>query len=498
MLRVLGSTRKLCGGFSRRDLLRVGGLGLAGPSLPYLMDLQSQAKGSESSSLPHFGKAKGLILIHLYGSPSQIEWLDCKPDAPSEIRGDLKAISSSVPGIQVGELFPNMAKVMDRSTVIRSLTHPYPLHGVAYALTGVPAIDAPMELSPYDSRHWPFFPSVVEYVEGKGRERAPSVPPNLALPFPFSSRRIGEVSRAGPYGAFLGSQYNPLWAEFQGQATKGIVKTLQDKTYTGNDPYVGVADGCYFTLPNATSLQPELTIDRLDQRRSLLRQFNEKLPLLAESRLGQGLSRHQDNAMSLLSSPNLANALDLRKEDPATRKLYGESLFGQSCLAARRTIEAGGRVVSVFWDEFGLAGSGWDTHWNHYPRMKQELAPGFDTGWYGLMTDLDQRGLLDDILVVCTSEHGRTPRITTGQGGGRDHWSRVYSSMIAGAGIKRGHVVGASDKQAGDVADRPISPKDLLATMYHLLGINPHQLIADRQGRPFPLVDGSVIPEVLA
>lgn len=498
MLRVLGSTRKLCGGFSRRDLLRVGGLGLAGPSLPHLLSWQDQAKASEASSLPHFGKAKGLILIHLYGSPSQIEWVDCKPDAPVEIRGELGTIPSSVPGMAVGELFPNMAKVMDRSTVIRSLTHPYPIHGVAYALTGVPAIDVAMELSPNDSRHWPFFPSVVEYVEGKNRERAPAVPANLALPFRFSSRRVGEVSRAGPYGAFLGSQYNPLWADFHGEATKGIVKTLQDKTYTGNDPYVGIADGAYFTVPNATTLQPELTLDRLDQRRSLLQQLNANLPSLATSRLGQGLSRHQQAALSLLESQKLADALDLRKEDPAVRKLYGESLFGQSCLAARRTIEAGGRVVSVFWDEFGLAGSGWDTHWNHYPRMKQELAPGFDTGWYGLMTDLDQRGLLDDILVVCTSEHGRTPRITTGQGGGRDHWSRVYSTIIAGAGIKRGHIVGASDKIAGDVADRPISPKDLLATMYHLLGINHHQLIADRQGRPFPLVDGAVIPEVLA
>jgi uncharacterized protein (DUF1501 family) len=172
-------------------------------------------------------------------------------------------------------------------------------------------------------------------------------------------------------------------------------------------------------------------------------------------------------------------------------------LFGQSCLAARRLLEAGGRVVSVFWDEFGLAGSAWDTHWDHYNRMKNELAPGFDHGWHGLITDLDQRGLLDETLVVCTSEHGRTPKITPGQGGGRDHWSRVYSSLIAGAGVACGRIVGSSDKHAGEVADRPISPKDLLATMYHLLGIDPHTLIHDRAGRPLPLVGGEVIGEVL-
>jgi uncharacterized protein (DUF1501 family) len=173
-------------------------------------------------------------------------------------------------------------------------------------------------------------------------------------------------------------------------------------------------------------------------------------------------------------------------------------LFGQSCLAARRLVEAGSKIVSVFWDEYGLAGSGWDTHYNHYPRMRQELCPGLDQAWYGLITDLDQRGMLDDTLVVCTSEHGRTPTITTGQGGGRDHWSRVYASLLAGGGTKRGHIVGASDKQGGDVLDRPISPKDLLATMYHLLGIDHHQMVQDNLGRPLPLVEGEIISEALA
>ncbi|MFM9066590.1 MAG: DUF1501 domain-containing protein, partial [Planctomycetota bacterium] len=139
-----------------------------------------------------------------------------------------------------------------------------------------------------------------------------------------------------------------------------------------------------------------------------------------------------------------------------------------------------------------------DTHWNHYPRMKQELCPGLDRGWYGLITDLDQRGLLDETLVVCTSEHGRTPKLNSAAGAGRDHWSQVYSTVLAGGGTARGTVVGESDKQAAEVADLPLSPKDLLATMYHLLGINPHTQILDRAGRPLPLVDGTVIRQALA
>src|SRR5262245_32611050 len=190
MLRLLGSPKNLCGGMTRRDWLRIGGLGLAGLSLPDMLKLQAAAAGETKQREPGFGRAKAIILIHLYGSPSQLEWVDCKPDAPVEIRGEFGVIPSSLPGCQVSELFPNMAKVMDRTTVLRSLTHPYPIHGVAYALTGVPSIDVPMELAPHDSRHWPFFGSVVEYVKAATSGRRSSVPSNIALPFPFSTQRV--------------------------------------------------------------------------------------------------------------------------------------------------------------------------------------------------------------------------------------------------------------------------------------------------------------------
>src|SRR5262245_53356911 len=208
MLRILGGSKQLCGGLSRRDWLRVGGLGLAGLTLPQVLALQ-EASGREGPREKSFGRAKAIILIHLYGSPSQMEWVDPKPDAPVEVRGQFGVIPSSLPGCNVGELFPQMAKVMDRTTVLRSLTHPYPIHGVAYALTGVPAIDVAMELSPHDSRHWPYFGSVVEYLQAATNGRAAStapghaspIPSNIALPFRFSTQRIGEVPRAGPYAA---------------------------------------------------------------------------------------------------------------------------------------------------------------------------------------------------------------------------------------------------------------------------------------------------------
>ena len=525
MLRILGSPKRVCQGLTRRDTLRVGGLGFAGLALDQILALQDRSRrsaagdsmagvtpvaaasatspaGSPSGSVnslgSSFGRAKSVILIHLYGAPSQLEWVDPKPDAPREIRGDLGVIPSKLSGCQVGELFPRFAQVLDRCTVLRSLTHPYPIHGVAYALTGTPAIDVAMELAPRDPRHWPFFGSAVAYVDEQRRPAFPSVPSNIALPFRFSSKRVGEVPRAGPYGGFLGSAYDPLFTDFVGEATKSLRKTLRDMEYTGNDPYIGCSDDARFVVPAATALPAEVTLDRIRDRRSLLEQLNAARQPLERFAATRQLSRHQQAALSLIESPRLAEALDLRREDPAVRDSYGPTLFGKSCLAARRLVEAGARVVSVFWDEFGLAGMGWDTHWNHYPRMKVELCPGLDHGWQGLIADLDQRGLLDETLVVCTSEHGRTPKLNSAVGAGRDHWSQVYSTVIAGGGTARGRIVGKSDRHAAEVADLPLSPKDLLATMYHLLGIDPHLRIHDPTGRPQPLVDGRVITEALS
>jgi hypothetical protein len=396
-------------------------------------------------------------------------------------------------------LLPNLAKVMDRTTVVRSLTHPYPLHGVAYALTGVEQIDVPMELNPHDPRHWPFVGSVVEYVtqhQERGRRR--EMPGNIALPFPFSSQRVGEVPRAGPYAAHLGGAYNPIWTTFHGKATRSVVKTLQEQRIDCPDPYLGVTPDSRFELATATELPADMTLDRLNRRRGLVQQFDQTRRDLERSPAGQSLDRFRQMALSLIGSEKVRAALDLNREPLTLRESYGMTLFGQSCLAARRLVEAGTRFVTVFWDEYGLAGSGWDTHWDHYPRMKDELLPGLDRAWYGLLTDLDARGLLDETLVLCVSEHGRTPKIQNVKGGGRDHWSRAYSGLFAGGGVARGRVVGKTDKIGSDVVDQPVSPKDILATLYHLLGIDPHTMIIDRTGRPGPLVHGSVVQAMLS
>jgi hypothetical protein len=497
MLRVLGSPRTLCNGLTRRELLEVGSTSLMGIGLPHLLQAEQSAP---SAARGGFGSAKRCIILFLYGSPSQLETVDFKPEAPLEIRGTMQPIPSSLPGLDVCEHMPHMARMMHKVTVLRSLNHEYPLHGVANAMTGVPAIDVAMELSPTDPRHHPYFASAVEYIDQKSRHgsAAPQVPQNIALPWAFSTQRTGEVHRAGPYAAFLGATYNPVWTEWHGEPTRSVEKTLGAKTLDVWDPYLGCKPDCHFRLAS-TTLPEELTLDRLDRRRSLLDHFDAARRQF-DGVHGQSVDKFQDMAYSLLRSTAVAEALDVRREPMSVRESYGMSLWGQACLAARRMIEAGTRVVSVFWDEFGLAGDAWDTHWNHYPRMVDQLLPSWDHGYAGLINDLDQRGLLDDTLVVCISEHGRTPRISGVKGGGRDHWSRAYSALFAGGGIARGRVVGATDKIASDVITTPVSPKDALATMYHLLGIEPHQFLPDKSGRPIPLLpDGSrVITEMLA
>jgi Protein of unknown function (DUF1501) len=502
MLRILGSPKRFCDGLTRREMLVAGGLGLCGLGLPDLLRAEEERASTPKAAKParSFGKAKACILLFLYGSPSQLETFDMKPDAAPEIRGEFKPIRSRLSGLDVCELLPNAAKVMDKVTVLRSLTHPYPIHGVAYATTGVPTIDVPMELNPHDARHWPFIGSVVEYLgAGKRGGKPEAAPTNVGLPWAFSSQRVGEVPRAGPYAAFLGGAYNPIWTTFKGKATRHWTKTLQDQKFDGGEPYMGITPESRFELATATDLPAGITLDRLDRRRSLVQQLDSARRQRDESAAGRQLDRYREMAYDLIASEKVRNALDLGREPIRLRESYGMTVFGQAALAARRLVEAGSRFVTVFWDEYGLAGSGWDTHWDHFRRMKQELMPGFDLALSGLLTDLDQRGMLDETLVLVLSEHGRTPKLDNAKGGGRDHWSRAYSVLLAGGGVARGRVVGKTDKIAGDVADRPVSPKDLLATAYHLLGIDPETHIPDRTGRPQALVPGGeVLTDALA
>lgn len=488
MLRVLGHRKRLCDGLTRRDLLRVGGA--AG-----LMGLAPGAIRAEGSSLPRFGQAKSCILLFLYGSPSQLETFDPKPDAPEGIRGELGgAIATSIPGVSIAQGLPKLSRAVDRATIVRSVTHPYPLHGVAYALSGWPRLQLPMELNPRDPGHYPFLGSMVAFGDG---HRPSEVPGNLLLPWAFSSRRVGEVPRAGPYAGFLGSSYNPIALEFFGEGTAKAKKTLNKLTWDDFELYRGITPASRFGLPGRGEGEPIVSLDALNRRRSLLEQIESVRKADAGT---EAIDPQRAQAYRMLASEKFRRAFDLGAESAETRELYGMTLLGQSTLTARRLVEAGGRFISVFWDEYGLAGTGWDTHWDHFPRMKDELLPGLDQTLSGLLVDLDRRGLLDETLVLCLSEHGRTPKIATSvQGGGRDHWSRCYSVLMAGGGIARGRVIGRSDKIASDPVENLVSPKDILATACHLLGVPPDLTGVDLQQRPIPLMpEGRVLVEALA
>jgi hypothetical protein len=498
MLRILGSAKVLCDRITRREMLRVGGLGLV-PGLGGLLANRVIA-GSDAADRG-FGQAKRLILLYLYGAAAQHELWDLKPEAPAEIRGIFRPIDTAVPGIQVCEHLPQLARVADRCAFIRSMTHPFNIHSAAYTLTGVDKVDIPMELGPYDPRHWPFFGSVVDYLAQQRDPLAapPAMPRNVGLPFQFSSRSP-EFQRGGPYGGFLGRAYNPVWTEFEGEAKQTIERWRGDQDVPVKEPYAAISSDGHFTVSDSARLRPELTLDRLNTRRTLLEQLDDGRRALEAAPAIRSLDRFQDMAYSLITSPRIREALDIAKEPPELRERYGMTLFGQATLAGRRLLEAGSTVVSVFWDEIQTANSAWDTHFSHFERLKDELLPGLDRALSTLILDLEQRGMLGDTLVLCLTEHGRTPKLSnTARGAGREHWSEVYCNLVAGAGIARGRLVGSSDRNGAFVKDDPVSPKDILCTAYHLLGIDPQQTIPDRLGRPMRLVaEGDVLPRLFA
>jgi hypothetical protein len=484
MLRLLGSARKLCDGWTRREFLRAGGLGAFGLALPDLSRLRAaQEAEPRPAGLPGFGKAKACVLLYLYGAPSQLETFDLKPDAPADVRSQFAPTASSLPGALVCEHLPLTAKLLNRATLVRSMSHPYNIHSAAYTLTGTPTTDIPMELNPRDARHWPFFGSVLDYLDAQkaGGHRRRDVPVSVGLPWPFSSR-AEPFRRGGPFGGFLGAGFDPVWAEFHGDAPNG-------------DPYRGIAAGEFRFGPPS----PAADLDALSRRRSLLQQLDARRPQL-DAAAARAFDRHQALAFDLLASPNLRRALDLSAEAAPVRERYGPTLFGQGTLLARRLVEHGVKLVTVIWDEYREANSAWDTHNRQVDRLKNELLPGFDRAYSALLGDLEARGLLDETLVLVLSEHGRTPKLNREPGGGREHWSQAYCGLFAGGGVRRGALVGATDASAAFPRDCPVSPKDVLCTIYHLLGVDPRAThLHDREGRPVPLVpEGRVLAELLA
>lgn len=498
MLQILGTKKTLCDGLTRRDFLQIGGLGAFGLHVAQAADLTAAAAPAADPA-GALGKAKACILLFPYGSPSSHETFDPKPDMP-DVQGEMKSIATRVPGLQICDRLPELAKVMDKVTVVRSMTHPYPVHGLAYAVTGLPTYTPELETRARDNRHWPFIGSVVDYLE---RQRASGarneIPRNIGLPWLVNSKTDNPAVNAGPFAAFLGAEYDPLWTDFDGPGLHVAPKNTVAQTQRFRNPFGGTTPGGRFHLSSASELPADVSIERLRLRRSLLAQFDRDRRRLDGSPQVQVWDNQQQLAMSLLTSNKMREALDIGREPREVRERYGMNLFGQGCLAARRLIEAGGKFVTVFWDCFGqFANGAWDTHQYHYPRMKELLLPGFDAAYPTLLTDLDQRGMLDETLVIWMSEHGRTPQINSKPGGGREHWSRAYSVALAGGGAARGKVVGQTTRDGGEVLENPVSPKDILATAFYLLGIDPHTTVPDREGRPHPIAgSGKLRAELL-
>lgn len=470
---------------SRRALLQTGALGLCGVTgAPWTLDLRAgQVPNAPGSSA--FGRAKRCLVLYIYGAWSQLDTFDPKPGAPAEIRGEFSAIDSCLPGVQVCEHLPRSARVLDRCTLIRSMSHPWNIHSASYTLTGNPDTER-IEGRQRHPDQWPYIGSVVDYLAGQGHfgPQPRGIPANVMLPW-RQSLFARPNKRSGTFGGFLGTAYDPLWTEFRGEAPLG-------------DPFRAITpEG---RLEFGADDSPSITLDALNRRQTLLSQFERQREDLQQAAAIQNYSHQRGRAFDFLATPGVRDALRIEREPFRLREEYGMTLFGQACLSARRLLESGVKFVTVVWDEYGQTDESWDTHYDHHSRMKEFLLPAFDPAFTALLADMDRRGLLEDTLVLCLSEHGRTPRfdVTNAGAPGRGHWSRAYCQLFAGAGVPRGRVIGASDATAADVIDRPIDPKDILCTAYHLLGIDPRQELVATPGRPVPLVaGGNVVRELL-
>jgi hypothetical protein len=415
--------------FDRRSFLLAGALGGLGLTLPRW--LQS-AQGSQ-----HPVRARSAILIWLNGGLTHHDTFDPKPDAVAEIRGEMGTIATSVPGVRFADSIPHLARQMHHLTVIRSVTHPNSAHdaGQAHMLSG------------YNFAPGHNYPSIGAVV---GHEIGPrgGLPPYLVVP-----------NESSPYlhAGHLGSAHNPF-------AVGG----------NPNDPQFQVRD-----VDEADGITP----GRSQRRQSLLRQVDEDFRRVDASGALDSVDRFTAQAYDLIRSPHARAAFDLGQVNDRTRDRYGRTQLGQGCLLARRLVEAGVPCVTVSSDD-------WDHHQNLYPRLRAgEMLPAFDRGFAALVDDLDQRGLLDSTLVVFLTEFGRTPRINSMQG--RDHWSRVFSVVLAGGGVRGGQVIGASDSEGDSPRHRPVTPEDVAHSIYTLLGVDPEKELPSTSGRRIPIVRGS-------
>lgn len=451
--------------------MTLGGLSLLGLSLPELLTGRA-ALAADAMSPGPFGRAKSCILLFMWGGPAHQDTWDLKPAAPAEIRGEFQPIATNVPGLEICEHFPLLATRADKLALVRSVTHGDVNHTTAthYLLTGQ-APPAAGDLR----RDWPSMGSVLSRL-GRGHG---ALPPFVSMrpKVPGDVPRFVEESH-GQFAGWLGPTHDPL--------------TI-DADPAADDYEVG-----------AFELAADVSIDRLAARRSLLAQVNRQV----ESALGgpaAAADSHYRRAFELLQTGVAGSAFDLTKEPDAVRDRYGRNTHGQSVLLARRLVERGVPLVTVFWPNDGIKNVSvyWDTHSRNFIDLKERLMPAADQAFSALLDDLSTRGLLDETLVVWTGEFGRTPRVgqqnsdAGAAADGRDHWPGCFTTVLAGGGIRGGQVYGASDRQAAYPAEKAVAPIDLVATAYQCLGVRSEQILHDSQGRPLVISGGNVINELL-
>lgn len=464
---------------SRREALRIGGLSLLGTSLPSLLAARDAAPkssaASSTSSLPGFGSAKRCIFLFMWGGPAQQDTWDMKPEAPVEYRGEFSPIATNVPGIQICEHMPLLGQRTDKLAILRAVTH-----GDVNHTTGTHELLTGYSYRPGQNERQtsPHIGTVLARL-GWGNGPLPPVV-NMMPKVPGTVPRFVEQSQ-GQGAGWLGPIYDPM--------------LLMD------DPNLPEFQFGHFKL------HEEITRDRLSDRQRLVAEIDRQSEAWESALQRQALGAHYERAYELLTARDALRAFRIDEEPDKTRDRYGRNPHGQAVLLARRLAEANVPMSTVFWQNDGLINVSvyWDTHNRNFIDLKTRLMPVTDLAFSALLDDLELRGLLDETLVVWTGEFGRTPRVGQGVVGGagagrdgRDHWPHVFTTVLAGAGIKRGIVHGSSDRYAAYPSANPTRPADIAATIYHCLGVDPHITLPDRLDRPIPICDGEPIAEILA
>ncbi len=451
-----------CDGLTRRELLRVEALGLGGLTLPALLHLQQVAAATPTPRR----RARSVIVLFLSGGPSHLDMFDLKPDAPEEIRGTFRPTATRVPGVQLCEHLPRMAAQADKFTVIRSMRHGNGNHPAAayWMMVGSPMTRPAPQVVTMSREDRPHIGSALARLLPASR----GLPPFVMVPEAISP--VGP-ERPGQHAGFLGAAYDPY----------RVNSNPNSPDYT----------------PGALGPDRDVDAARLAARRSLLARASDQVRRLETASPAQMLDAYYTRAFDLISSPAAQRAFDVHAESAVTRDRYGRHIFGQSCLLARRLVEAGIRLVHVNWvrHDNGFGGQGYDSHRDHLEWSRTELLPPTDAAFASLVEDLHLRGLLEETLVVMMGEFGRTPRFNSA--GGRDHWPNCFSVVVAGGGVRGGQVYGSSDRTGSQPTSNPVSPQDLMATLYHCLGVDPHATIHDLQHRPYTLVEGAPVLGIL-